>query len=110
MAEDGIVGPYNGSQAREVMMNLAQWQQLTAGEAASPPEPPTPTPQSSGESCHSDRNETTRPHSPQTKGTGPSAEEIDDEDDLEDEFEEEYEDEEEEEEDPNRTIQRTTTR
>ncbi len=33
MAEDGIVGPYNGSQAREILMSLEQWQQMT-GEAA----------------------------------------------------------------------------
>ncbi len=42
MAEDGIVGPYNGSQAREVVMTLTQWQQLTSGEAENAPEPPTP--------------------------------------------------------------------
>jgi DNA segregation ATPase FtsK/SpoIIIE, S-DNA-T family len=34
MAEDGIVGPYNGSQAREILMSLEQWQQLTSGEQA----------------------------------------------------------------------------
>ncbi len=27
MAEDGIVGPYNGSQAREVLLTLEQWRQ-----------------------------------------------------------------------------------
>ncbi len=31
MAEDGIVGPYNGSQAREVVMSLEDWQQLQSG-------------------------------------------------------------------------------
>ena len=29
MAEDGIVGPYNGSQAREILMTLEQWQEIT---------------------------------------------------------------------------------
>jgi len=29
MAEDGIVGPYNGSQAREILMSLERWQQIT---------------------------------------------------------------------------------
>ena len=33
MAEDGVVGPYNGSQAREVVMSLAQFQQRMAGES-----------------------------------------------------------------------------
>jgi S-DNA-T family DNA segregation ATPase FtsK/SpoIIIE len=28
MAEDGIVGPYNGSQAREVMLGLEEWDQM----------------------------------------------------------------------------------
>ncbi len=36
MAEDGIVGPYNGSQAREILMSLEQWQEMT-GEAAAEP-------------------------------------------------------------------------
>ena len=34
MAEDGIVGPYNGSQAREVVISLADWQQLQGGGTA----------------------------------------------------------------------------
>jgi DNA segregation ATPase FtsK/SpoIIIE, S-DNA-T family len=29
MAEDGIVGPYNGSQAREILMSVEQWEQIT---------------------------------------------------------------------------------
>jgi S-DNA-T family DNA segregation ATPase FtsK/SpoIIIE len=32
MAEDGIVGDYNGSQAREVLYTPEQWQALVAGE------------------------------------------------------------------------------
>ncbi|MCA9095932.1 MAG: DNA translocase FtsK, partial [Planctomycetaceae bacterium] len=32
MAEDGIVGDYNGSQAREVLYTLEQWQALVRGE------------------------------------------------------------------------------
>ena len=28
MAEDGIVGDYNGSKAREVVMTMAQWQAM----------------------------------------------------------------------------------
>ncbi|MDA0832348.1 MAG: DNA translocase FtsK [Planctomycetota bacterium] len=32
MAEDGIVGDYNGSQAREVLYTLEQWEELKLGE------------------------------------------------------------------------------
>ena len=32
MAEDGIVGPYNGSQAREILLTLEQWAQMSGGE------------------------------------------------------------------------------
>ncbi|MEM9942785.1 MAG: DNA translocase FtsK [Planctomycetota bacterium] len=35
MAEDGYVGPYNGSKAREVMLTEAQWDNILAGD----PEP-----------------------------------------------------------------------
>ncbi len=40
MAEDGIVGTYNGSQAREVLVTIEQWQTMN-GEAAAP-EPAKP--------------------------------------------------------------------
>ena len=36
MAEDGIVGPYNGSQAREVTLSFEDWQAMQSGGAASP--------------------------------------------------------------------------
>lgn len=35
MAEDGIVGQYNGSQAREVMISLEEWEAMAAGGGAS---------------------------------------------------------------------------
>ncbi|HWB13899.1 MAG TPA: DNA translocase FtsK [Pirellulales bacterium] len=38
MAEDGIVGAYNGSQAREVLITLEQWQEMS-GQNASGSEP-----------------------------------------------------------------------
>ena len=34
MAEDGIVGQYNGSQAREVLMKAEQWEEMRASELA----------------------------------------------------------------------------
>jgi S-DNA-T family DNA segregation ATPase FtsK/SpoIIIE len=47
MAEDGIVGQYNGSQAREVLVTLEQWDEMQRGGGskappAAPPSPPTP--------------------------------------------------------------------
>ncbi|EAQ76974.1 FtsK/SpoIIIE family DNA translocase [Blastopirellula marina] len=36
MAEDGIVGPYNGSQAREVTITAIEWEQMKSGESLSP--------------------------------------------------------------------------
>lgn len=41
MAEDGIVGPYNGSQAREVLITVEQWEEMAgyakgSGGSASP--------------------------------------------------------------------------
>ncbi len=38
MAEDGIVGTYNGSQAREVLISLADWE-VRCGRAAAPAAP-----------------------------------------------------------------------
>lgn len=34
MAEDGVVGQYNGSQAREVLVTIEQWQAMSGVEAA----------------------------------------------------------------------------
>ncbi|GIW98832.1 MAG: DNA translocase FtsK [Pirellulaceae bacterium] len=56
MAEDGIVGQYNGSQAREVLLSVAEWEAMQGGEGnedsaptaspntASPLTPPSPPP------------------------------------------------------------------
>ncbi len=44
MAEDGVVGQYNGSQAREVVISMEDWEarrQGAAGENTSTPEPKT---------------------------------------------------------------------
>ncbi|MGY8766843.1 MAG: DNA translocase FtsK [Pirellulales bacterium] len=48
MAEDGIVGPYNGSQAREVLISAEEWESMQAGGGGPAPiqmddaEPPKP--------------------------------------------------------------------
>ena len=42
MAEDGIVGQYNGSQAREVIISLEQWAEMSGSGSvkSAPAEPP----------------------------------------------------------------------
>jgi len=37
MAEDGIVGEYNGSQAREVAITVAEWEEMSSEGEAEPP-------------------------------------------------------------------------
>ena len=44
MAEDGIVGPYNGSQARDILITLAQWEEMSGQAAAAADETPKPKP------------------------------------------------------------------
>ncbi len=38
MAEDGIVGPYAGSQAREVLISVTDWEGMQSGESPGEPE------------------------------------------------------------------------
>jgi S-DNA-T family DNA segregation ATPase FtsK/SpoIIIE len=82
MAEDGIVGEYNGSQAREVLLTIDQWEQMSGQSTSAPTAPPRPpAPPRSG------RVLTVAARSPR---------EIDDEDDAQDEAEgDEYESDEE---------------
>ena len=47
MAEDGIVGPYAGSQAREVIISLADWERMQGHAAESGPTPVAGPPQRS---------------------------------------------------------------
>jgi S-DNA-T family DNA segregation ATPase FtsK/SpoIIIE len=44
MAEDGIVGEYNGSNAREILMTLEQWNDLMGGGNAEPGPPAATAP------------------------------------------------------------------
>ncbi len=77
MAEDGIVGSYNGSQAREVLMSHADWQATKASSDDSTVVAPV---------------ETLKPKMAKVVAL-PVEEELEDEE-LEDELEEEYDDEE----------------
>ncbi len=42
MAEDGIVGPYNGSQARDVLISLEDWEAMSGQAPAGKPAAPKP--------------------------------------------------------------------
>ena len=42
MAEDGIVGEYNGSQAREVLITIDQWNEMQGGGGIATPAPTEP--------------------------------------------------------------------
>jgi S-DNA-T family DNA segregation ATPase FtsK/SpoIIIE len=44
MAEDGLVGPYNGSQAREVLISLADWETMRGGDPSAALDAPAPRP------------------------------------------------------------------
>ena len=44
MAEDGIVGQYNGSQAREVLISVEQWEAMSSSASESASSAPAPTP------------------------------------------------------------------
>ena len=99
MAEDGIVGEYNGSKAREVVMTMAQWQAMQGLEVDEEEEDEAS--QSAAESTATGVQE--KNSAKGLAGTESVASENDgadadyDEDGYEDEEEEEYEDEEEEE-------------
>lgn len=57
MEEDGIVGPYNGSQAREVLMSLEQWEAMRQNNG-----PATSQPASSRPATHSAPGNAGRSH------------------------------------------------
>ncbi len=46
MAEDGIVGHYNGSQAREVLLTIEQWEAMSGGSSSEGPAKAAATPSS----------------------------------------------------------------
>ena len=82
MAEDGIVGPYNGSQAREVLISVEDWERMqTAGAAAETLPAPLPS--------KKNRKLSLRPPTP-------PADEIDDDLDFEQDLDDLAEDEDEE--------------
>jgi S-DNA-T family DNA segregation ATPase FtsK/SpoIIIE len=83
MAEDGIVGPYNGSQAREVVISTADWQAMQLGQGADEetgPELPPPRRTSRVISVTSPPEVSPRDQAPWERTV--DEEEVDEEDDL----------------------------
>lgn len=87
MAEDGIVGPYNGSQAREILMSLEQWQELTGAQADD--EPPAPAKPRRNSKILLDDAPDDRSEPGQIKTVQPVAHDDDEEEEYEPEDEEE---------------------
>jgi DNA segregation ATPase FtsK/SpoIIIE, S-DNA-T family len=58
MAEDGIVGPYNGSQARDILVTMAQWESMTGQAPPTPEETPKPKPRRTNKIFISQPNKT----------------------------------------------------
>jgi S-DNA-T family DNA segregation ATPase FtsK/SpoIIIE len=56
MAEDGIVGPYNGAQARDVLITLADWESMQVGSRDESPLPSAPKRPRSNRICPSDQD------------------------------------------------------
>ncbi len=98
MAEDGVVGEYNGSKAREVIMTMAQWQALQGIEVEDEELEEEELEETAGvvaEDAAEEEDEEEEEYE-EDEETGADA---DDEYEDEEEYEEEYEDYEEEEED-----------
>jgi S-DNA-T family DNA segregation ATPase FtsK/SpoIIIE len=89
MAEDGIVGPYNGSQAREVVISLEEWEAMQADRTSrdEPPAQPAPPP--------ARRGHVISVADPRTSASTPASDWNDDAEEEESESEDETEDEDE---------------
>jgi len=84
MAEDGFVGPYNGSQAREVTISLADWEAMTGGQDAA-----TAAPSPAPKRTNKIRMEPAPRRTPPPRAVSEFEDEVEDDDDQEDEDEEE---------------------
>ena len=93
MAEDGIVGQYNGSQAREVIISLEQWAEMSGSGSVkiAPAEPPKRN--NTIMLAPPAERRTTEPRASATADVAEEDEESDDEEELFDEEDEDFDDE-----------------
>jgi S-DNA-T family DNA segregation ATPase FtsK/SpoIIIE len=96
MAEDGIVGEYNGSQAREILLSVEDWEKMqgkgSGGAGEKPPAPAAPRRSSNKILLSPERPQAEEPPARTAKGKSVSPP-VDDTEDDEDLFESEEEDE-----------------
>ena len=100
MAEDGIVGEYNGSQAREILITPEEWEVMTSGEApaeSAAPVAPKPAASSAIEIATEETEEPTAPWEDEEEAeleTDDKSEEEEEDDETEEADEEEGEEDE----------------
>jgi S-DNA-T family DNA segregation ATPase FtsK/SpoIIIE len=85
MAEDGIVGNYNGSQAREVAITLEQWEAMQAAGAAEAPAVAKAAPKKRSNKIAIEEEDRPALPPPKPRALKPVVEDITDEEDEEDE-------------------------
>lgn len=90
MAEDGIVGPYNGSQAREILITLEDWEAMS-GQATPEPRPQPARPRRTNKIYLAAEQSRQTPEEPPFETDEEDVEEGDEEEDYEEEYEEEEE-------------------
>ncbi len=98
MAEDGIVGQYAGSQAREVLMTMEEWA-AAQGEEPLPPDPPPRrlkiNPHAEETNAEPDEDDSAPDHEEASLTNEPDDQEEETQEEVEDELDEEAESEEE---------------
>ncbi len=98
MAEDGIVGQYAGSQAREVLMTMEEWA-AAQGEEPLPPDPPPRrlkiNPHAEETNAEPDEDDSAPDHEEASLTNEPDDQEEETQEEIEDELDEEVESEEE---------------
>ncbi len=97
MAEDGIVGQYNGSQAREVIISLEQWAEMSGSGSVKPPSAEPPKRNNTIMLAPPEERRSTEPRAGSDDDSADDEEELDDDDDSYNDDDEDQDDEEEEE-------------
>jgi S-DNA-T family DNA segregation ATPase FtsK/SpoIIIE len=87
MAEDGIVGQYNGSQAREVIISLEQWAEMSGSGSVKPAPAEPPKRNNTIMLAPPEERRSTEPRATSAVGLAEEDEELDDDPDSDDDEE-----------------------